>query len=391
MKKEKMLNAIGNIDDDLILDAAKEKKIVNFNGWKKWVACAAALALIVTTSFTAGRYFSGNRTQTPVVAATIALDVNPSMEIAVDSEERVINVTALNEDAQTLIGDMDLQNVQLDVALNAIVGSMLKHGYLSVNNNSILVSVASDDKELSAKLQTDISQKVNDILATSNIEASILSQTYEKVQTPDKTNEQPKQEFTVSKAKQTLIEKIIEAGLTDVHGIAYSYDELTKMNINELKTILEAKKLELQGIQSTGQASTSAYITKEQALANAYTHAALDSTSVLRSEVELDYEYGKMVYEIDIDTKTIEYEFEIDAITGEVINFTREAMDKDDINDQKDDIYDDIYDDDIYDDLDDRFDDDDDDDWDDRFDDDDDDWDDRFDDDDDDWDDRFDD
>src|SRR5699024_10544251 len=91
-------------------------------------------------------------------------------------------------------------------------------------------------------------------------------------------------------------------------------------------------------------------------------------------DFDIDEDDGRLEYEIKIWHNGVEYEFTIDASTGNIIE--RET-DRDD--------YDDYYDDDRYDD--DRYDDD----WDDRYDDDDDDrydddWDDRYDDDDD-WDD----
>ena len=38
----------------------------------------------------------------------------------------------LNEDGRTIVGDMDFSGSSLDVAVNAIIGSMLQNGYLNV-------------------------------------------------------------------------------------------------------------------------------------------------------------------------------------------------------------------------------------------------------------------
>ena len=142
-----------------------------------------------------------------------------------------------------------------------------------------------------------------------------------------------------------------------------------------------------RGSQTT--ASTSADRAKQIALAE-----VSGATAANIRDFDIDEDDGRLEYEVKIWYNGVEYEFTIDASTG---NITERETDRDDYYDDRydddyDDRYDDDYDDRYDDDWDDRYDDDDDDDdWDDRYDDDDDDdddWDDRYDDDDDDdWDD----
>ncbi len=40
--------------------------------------------------------------------------------------------------------DMDLKGVELNVAVNAVIGSMVTHGYLGDLDNAILVTVSND-------------------------------------------------------------------------------------------------------------------------------------------------------------------------------------------------------------------------------------------------------
>ena len=132
-----------------------------------------------------------------------------------------------------------------------------------------------------------------------------------------------------------------------------------------------------RGTQTT--ASTSAERAKQIAL-----NQVSGATASNIRDFDIDEDDGRLEYEVKIWYNGAEYEFTIDASTGNIIE--RDT-------DRGDDDWDDQYDDDRYDDdWDDRYDDDDDrydDDWDDRYDDDDDryddDWDDRYD--DDDWDD----
>ena len=66
------------------------------------------------------------------------MDVNPSIELRINNAEKVIAAEALNEDAEIILEDMKLRGVDVDVATNALIGSMVKNGYLSELSNSIL-------------------------------------------------------------------------------------------------------------------------------------------------------------------------------------------------------------------------------------------------------------
>ena len=50
-------------------------------------------------------------------------------------------------------------------------------------------------------------------------------------------------------------------------------------------------------------------------------HAGVSKSAITESEIELDRDDHKPVYEIEFETKEAEYEYEIDAYTGKVANF----------------------------------------------------------------------
>ncbi len=61
------------------------------------------------------------------------------------------------------------------------------------------------------------------------------------------------------------------------------------------------------------------YITKDQALDIALNDASMSKNNVYDIDIELDYKYGKTVYEVDFDYQSMEYEYYIDALTGTII------------------------------------------------------------------------
>ncbi len=264
--------------------------------------------------------------------AIVALDVNPSLELEVNEREEVEEVHALNEEAEIVLGDMDLVDVDLDVAVNAIIGSMLQNGYLSAEQNSILISVDADDLREMEALKESVSGKVSELLDGSNIEASVITQSFEKEHVKHKAEKD-----NISAAKATLIDKIIAAGLVDIDGVPYTYDELVGLKVYELKLMLESKGIEVEGIETKGEAGKGKFIGKDAALEIAYEDANVIAEDVVDLEIEMDFDKRakRMSYEIEFETATIEYEYEINAVTGEIIESESEAVDEEDDDDDR--------------------------------------------------------
>ena len=66
-------------------------------------------------------------------------------------------------------------------------------------------------------------------------------------------------------------------------------------------------------------------LTQEEALAAALEHARLEKDQVeFIKRVELDYERGRKVFEIEFFHNGFEYEYDIDAETGKILKFDRD-------------------------------------------------------------------
>ena len=286
--------------------------------------------------------------RTGAAYAVVGLDVNPSIELVVDSREKVIRAEGINEEGKKILSDMDLRKTDLNVACNAILGKMLKEGYLSDQSNSVLVSVRSDNTKAGRALEDNVSKTINAYLGDTSINGSILGQYVEG----DKELEAFAKEHDISMGKALLIKKILATG-----GQKMTEDALLKLTTQELILLAQERKASRE--TNIGQADRSGYITEEKAVEAALAKYGIRKSEVTDLSVELDCDDGILLYEVEFRSGDTEYEVDIDAVTGEDLSGESERGTVTD--DQDSDDYDDQDSDDDHDNDDDKYDHDDDD------------------------------
>ena len=167
------------------------------------------------------------------VASVVSLDVNPSIELKVNRSEKVLVCTPLNEDAKAILADMgngaDLKGAKLDVAVNAIVGSLVRNGYLNSISSAIMISVEDKDTARAEKLQRELTSTVDGVLQTSESRASVLTQTL----TQDAVLEQQARENSISTGKAALVNRVLALNAT------LKFDALAKLSVEELKDLAD--------------------------------------------------------------------------------------------------------------------------------------------------------
>ncbi|MBQ8402790.1 MAG: PepSY domain-containing protein, partial [Clostridia bacterium] len=243
----------------------------------------------------------------------ISLDVNPCIQIEVNRKEKVLDVTPLNEDGRTVVGDMDFTGSSLDITVNALIGSMLQNGYLNDIANSILVSVDSRDRADAAAIQSRLTDEISTLLQTDTFTGAVLSQTIHA----DSELQELANTYGITTGKAELIRQIITGS-----GL-HTFDELAALSINDLNLLANAGTTKLDTVSSVGEASAKAYIGKEEAVKIVRDHAG--AYEITRYECEMDWEGGMMIYEVDLWYDGWEYDYDVDATTGEILRAEKET------------------------------------------------------------------
>ncbi|MEA4892500.1 MAG: PepSY domain-containing protein [Peptococcaceae bacterium] len=275
--------------------------------WKGLSAVAAAALL-----FAGGLTYMNNF----AVDSIIGIDVNPSIQLKASRSQRVLDVKALNRDARIILADMDLKGVDLDVAVNAVIGSMLKNGYVDDLRNSILISVENTNEAKGAVLQDKLASEVNAILEASSVEGAVLSQTI----CQDDALKKLAAEYDISTGKAALIRNLLKQDST------LKFSDLTKLSITELGLLAENRKTELEDIKSIG-AVANIYIGEAKARETALNHVGLKEAEVKFIRTALNYKTRQVVYDVEFYKGYTEYDFEIDAKTGVIAKYDNDVED----------------------------------------------------------------
>lgn len=172
-----------------------------------WVAAASILliigAVVLLNSFTG--------TKQPLTL--VAVDINPSVELWVDQEEKIKEVELINDDAKLLVSEQDLEGKPIYEALGLIIGKAEQGGYLDSRSNKKWVWIT--------------------VVPPRGMETSVL--TIDRNKLPAFKKDYSLEVFT---ANQALVEQAKKANLTINKYVVYrqAHDQGIDMDMAKLRT-----------------------------------------------------------------------------------------------------------------------------------------------------------
>ena len=255
----------------------------------------------------------GNGQSAQKYTSLVTLDVNPSIQLHLDEDDKVIEAIAVNDDAKKVLQDMELEQADANVAMNAVLGSLVKNGYLNANQNTVLLSVENDDDQARVALEDELSQYIYTTLKGYSIEGAIYSQDIDI----DDDVESLMNKYSISYGKANLIEDIIDEN--DDAKKTYKVEDLVKLNAQDLILIyqsLDKDDTQKNANKMVGNVSTKQYITKDEALNIALKNASVSKSQIKELEIDYDMENGVLTYDIEFKYNQNEYEYEVSAAKG---------------------------------------------------------------------------
>ena len=247
--------------------------------------------------------------QSYAVASVVSLDVNPSIELKVSRNEKVISCAALNTEAAAVLFDMaggaDLKGAKLDVAVNAIVGALVREGYLDSISSAILISVEDNDQTRAARLQQELVASVDGVLRTQAPNTSVLSQ----VLTADAGAGYMNYDSGVSAGKAALVQKVME-----MSGAGNdAFERLAVLSVEELNDLLEAGETRIPIGKNTAALAVEEY-------------AGTLALSSATTDVDPELDEVPPHYEVELKTAWGEFEYIVDAFTGQILSGQKDIL-----------------------------------------------------------------
>lgn len=195
------------------------------------VAACVALILVVGGIF----YYRGNL----MVDSLVDLDVNPGIELLTNQKNRVLEAYATNGDGDKVLSGMDLKNVDLQVALNAIVGSMVQQGYMTKDTKGVLVTVQNKDQKKADTLRKLVVKEMEIALSTEDMNAAVFHQV---ISTQNNNASAFARKNNISLGKAVFVLNLANK------ASSLNAKELAKMKISEIAKLVADKNIDIRDI-----------------------------------------------------------------------------------------------------------------------------------------------
>lgn len=209
----------------------------------------------------------GSRYQQPIADASIYMAINPEVRMDLNQEGDVIGVEGLNPDGLQLIENYELTNANRLMVIQDLIDRAIRKGYLAEGGHLDFTIDATDDQFLT--YGTEIQSTVNELLEDMTVS------------------------LTISSIRDgAMIEPIEE---------------------EEPEPDPEPEPEETE--------PETQYITLEEAKASALDYAGISGANVVYEDVEFDYDDGVPQYELEFYYGGYEYEVDVHAITGIILDY----------------------------------------------------------------------
>ena len=179
-----------------------------------FLLCTLFLTAISFTSCSNAKPEEGSVTR-------MTVDINPSVEFMIDDQNKIVSVTALNDDGSILIvgeafvGKTPEEAIEMMVTLASDTGYLVQ-GNVEASENTVKISVSGDSK-YAEQLKKDITEKANDTLKALDING------------------------TVEKVEALEIDALRQMALSTA---LYTEEEISTMDEDQLYKVISAGRIE---------------------------------------------------------------------------------------------------------------------------------------------------
>lgn len=235
---------------------------------KKEILAVSALLCAGTMTFSLAACKSDNKEAE--AASFVSLDINPSIELTLDKNNKVLSVYGGNEDGQVLLyNEEDLVGIDVETAVEKITSLAVKYGYLDENNKVVETSVTSVKAKTTEKLLNQINAKVT--ATAGNLNLNVTCEGLDDAFSLSRKLDQIKKQYPDNAAAQSLTPEKLKLVLSATEDGSISVETAAELDTSELINRISAahKKVEKYATAAYKEAKATASAIYDMAVGDA--------------------------------------------------------------------------------------------------------------------------
>lgn len=136
----------------------------NITVFKRFIAAAAALILL----FAGGGIYSFRNM---MACSYVTVDVNPSFEFSLNRHDKVLEIKAINDDAEPIVSQMNVKGRRIGEALTLLKETLKANGYLKDETSAILVDIVPENEEKRAAIADEVEKSLSEAVVVVSTKA----------------------------------------------------------------------------------------------------------------------------------------------------------------------------------------------------------------------------
>jgi|GEM_PF-2274900 len=235
------MNEFKNLLEEKIVDKEKVRRYALEHSRKENIVMKKGLVLgfALLFIFAIGYVVYSNMDRGNLVAeiqvektlAYVTLDINPSIELAIDEKDMVVDAITLNEDADIAYSDLNLAGQSLENAAQTIVDTAIDLGYITEisDTNSVNVTSYIEDESRRENLNKIVIDKLNAHFETRKIYALVVENGLDD-ELKAKANS-----YNIPYGKMLLVSRAMQLDSTLIES------DLVKLTVKEIQSKIKIK------------------------------------------------------------------------------------------------------------------------------------------------------
>ena len=277
----------------------KHRKLIRMT---KLISTAAAAIVLIMSAVIIASAVARNQ-----VYSVVTIDSSGSICMNLNRDGEVVSITANDQNGKRALRGFERTSNDPGKAVAELIDHMVDSEFLTVYDNTVLVTADNDDDAVEEALRSEISDAVGAAYADLGFEGAVLSQNCDDSREAQRLSSR----YHISRGKAQLLRELIAADST------MSYRSLSRLNVNDLNLIADSIDLDYRTITESGESSSLRYLKEGEAAKIVIDDLSADNTADIT--IRLDARDGELIYRLTVQSGKTVYSYNLVAESGEII------------------------------------------------------------------------